>query len=195
MYYVMLSRSPDDEDMAMLEYRPDQPLRSWMGAARFSPGDGVPAERRPPPEPVRATVTRDGSGAMVEFWDFPVPLMSRRLHEALVEAGVDNLDVYRAEIVDPNTNARYDDYVAFNIVGTVSAADLTKSTFDARVPEKIVSMEFQSLTVDETRAQGALMFRLAEAVNAIVVEERVKRHVESKGFDTVFFAAPEDWAG
>jgi hypothetical protein len=195
MYYVMVAQSPDDEDMAMLRYRPDEPLRSWSSATKFSSAPGVPPEEQPPPEPIRAEVKPNRSGAMIEFWDFPVPLMTKRLYQALCDAGVSNVDVYAAEIFDPNTNTRYDNYVAFNIVGKVAAADLSQSDVDERVPERIVSMEFRSLAIAEGATTGALMFRLAESVNAIVVDERVKRHVEAQGFETVAFVVPEDWAG
>jgi hypothetical protein len=59
----------------------------------------------------------------------------------------------------------------------------------------MISMDFNSLAIDEAAAGGALLFRLAESVNAIVVHERVRRHLEASGITTLTFIEPEDWAG
>ena len=131
---------------------------------------------------------------MLELWDAPLPLMTRRLYEALRKAGVDNVDAYTAEIVNPKSGQTWD-YVAFNIVGKIPAADLEKSKIAPSSTERGISMDFDSLSIDERAARGALLFRLAESVNAIVVHECVKRHVEQIGIDTLTFVVPEHWAG
>lgn len=195
MYYVMKCLSPYSGGLAMLSYKPDHPSRSWAQADRFSTNPEDEPYLRAPPEPIRAQVKKNRSGVMAEFWNVPVPLMTKRLHNALRNAGVSNIDTYAAEIVDPNTNVTYDSYVAFNIVGKVAAADLAESSIDARVPERMISMDFDSLAIDEDAARGALLFRLAESVNAIVVHERVKEQLEAAGIDTLTFIEPQDWAG
>jgi len=186
MYYMLHCFSPKDADNAMLTYTPDDPLRSWAEGARFDDS---------PPEPVRAEVKKGYGGNMAEFWDDPVPLMTKRLHAALRAAGVANLDTYEAIIYDPATKKTYDNYVAFNLIGTVSAADLKASRYDATVPERMISMDFDSVVIDPKATRDALMFRLAESVNAIVVHEKVKQHLEANGIDTLTFIVPEDWAG
>lgn len=186
MYYMMHCFSPPDRDNAMLSYTPDDPLRSWAEGARFDD---------PPPEPVRAEVKRGYAGNMAEFWDDPVPLMTTRLLEALRGAGVGNLDTYKAVIADPAGKREYTNYVAFNIVGTVAAADLKKSKVDPGNAAKMIAVDFDSVTIDPKATRGALLFRLAESVNAIVVHEKVKRAVEASGITTLTFVEPEDWAG
>jgi hypothetical protein len=103
MYYVMKCLSPYTGPLAMLSYRPDHPSRSWAQADKFSTNPAEPAYLRAPPEPVRVQVKKNRSGVMAEFWDVPVPLMTKRLFHALQGAGVENIDTYDAEIVDPNT--------------------------------------------------------------------------------------------
>jgi hypothetical protein len=186
MYFIMHCFSPMEADQAMLTYRPDDPFRSWRGGARFED---------PPPEPVQAEVEPRYRGLMAEFWDSPLPLMTKRLLSALQEAGVTNLDTYTAEIFDSTENRTYDNYVAFNIIGKISAADLNQSSYDATLPERMVSMDFDSVVIDENATRGALMFRLAESVNAIVVHEKVKQYLEESGIDTLTFIPPEEWAG
>jgi|RhiMetdeSRZDD1v2_1073273.scaffolds.fasta_scaffold1662826_1 hypothetical protein len=195
MYYVMTCLSPDVGYLAMLSYEPDHPSRSWAQADKFSTNPEDPAYLRAPPEPVRAQVKKNRSGVMAEFWDDPVPLMTKRLFKALEAAGVRNIDLYKAEIFDPNTGTTYKDYVAFNIVGKVAAADLARASVDTRSPERMIAMDFNSLAIDEAAAGGALLFRLAESVNAIVVHERVKNYLEANGINTLTFIEPEDWAG
>jgi len=57
------------------------------------------------------------------------------------------------------------------------------------------AMNINSLTIDESKTRGALMFRLAEAVNGIVVHKSVKNAIEAAGVDTLTFIPPEEWVG
>jgi hypothetical protein len=97
--------------------------------------------------------------------------------------------------VDPINNRVINDYVAFNLIGAVAAADLEKSDFNAANPERMIAVDFDSVTIADDATQGALMFRLAQSVNAILVHQRVKDQIEAAGIDTLTFIPPEDWAG
>jgi hypothetical protein len=101
-------------------------------------------------------------GAMAEYWDDPVPVMTKRLLATLQAAGVANLDTYQAVIFDPNQNVTYDDYVAFNLVGAVSPDDAKAARIDPA---------------------AELMFRYDSS--SIVVHEKVKAHLEASGIDTL----------
>ncbi|XXT19894.1 hypothetical protein WME94_57700 [Sorangium sp. So ce429] len=186
MYWIMLCPSPVHGDHALLEHEPDDPFRSWMSGARFED---------PPPEPIVATVMPGYSGVMAELWQVPVPLMTERLLAVLRRAGVDNLDTYHAEVHDTETKEVRTDYVAFNVIGLVMAADLNRALFDVDQPDRKISMFFDALAIDDTAAMSLLMFRLGEAVNTLVVHERVKQAVEAAGLNTIRFLTPEDWAG
>jgi hypothetical protein len=48
-------------------------------------------------------------------------------------------------------------------------------------------------TIDELKIKGALMFRLAECITAIVIHDSVKRTIESAGIDTLEFVSPDKW--
>lgn len=197
MYYILHCPSPlEAERTAMLTHKRDHPFRSWSSGRRFSTNVADPAQKRTPPEPVRAEI-KSGyeDGVLKELIEVPVPLMTKRLHKALQDAGVSNIDTYRAEILNPKTGKVNQDYVAFNVIGAVAAADLKKSDFDASSPERMISMGFDSLAIDAAKAHGALLFRLAENVGAIVVHEKVKKHLEAAGIDTLAFIPPEEWAG
>lgn len=55
--------------------------------------------------------------------------------------------------------------------------------------------EFERGCLLPAKTRGTLMFRLAEAVNAIVIHEKVKAAVQAAGIDTLTFMPPEDWVG
>ncbi|RKG93161.1 imm11 family protein [Corallococcus terminator] len=187
-YYVLGVQDPDVGDRARLIYTRDHPLRSWMTGARFD---------RPPPEPIPLKLrgTDEEGWVLGDLWLTPITVMSRRLHEALLRAGVDNLETYAVELTDPEAGTVYQDFVAFNLIGRVAAADAGSTRFAPGTKERTVSADIDSLAIDPARALGARMFRLAESVNAILVHAAVKEAIESAGISTLTFLAPEDWAG
>lgn len=185
MYFVLSCMSPLHAHKALITYEPDDPWRNWQMGRRFTAD---------PPVPVSATIEPGESGEMVEMWDGPLPLMTRRLAQALRRAGVDNLDLYEAEILDVESGTLHRGYVAFNVIGAVAAADLAKSDYRAE-GGPLISVDFDSLYVDERKARGALLFRLAESINAILVHESVKSSIEAEGIDTLTFSGPAQWFG
>lgn len=182
---MIACEAPNGRYPAMISYYPDKPGRSWMLGSRFI---------EPVIEPVVVKVRFRNKSTLLEMFDVPVPLMTDRLHKILLDAGVSNLDVYTAKLTDKDNGKIYDGYLAFNIVGVISAADLSKSEFEA--PDgPLVSVDFISLTIDENKTGGALMFRLAESVNGIVVHKSIKKAIESAGIDTIKFISPKEWIG
>ena len=185
MYFILRSDSPLGKEAYNLQ-RIDQFSKSWMTGDRFGEGNE-------PPSPLRLRVDPEIPGdLLLEYYEAPVPLMSKRLVDALQQSGVDNLDVYPAEIIDESSGDVIDSYFAVNIIGTVSAADPEQSVTDPEV-EGIISAAFDSLVIDEEAAGGQLIFRLAEDVSAVLVSERVVDAIEPMGFETLEFVDPEDW--
>lgn len=185
MYFMLECLSPAKGYIAAVEHRDDDPMRCWNCAERFE---------KPPPVPLRPRLRMRRDSVLAEMWKAPLPLMTQRLHQALLACGVANLDVYSAVLLDPRSGQEYTNYVAFNLIGAVAAADLRESKHSA--PDgPMISVDFDSLVIDENRTRGALMFRLAEAVNGIVVHESVKQGIEASGIDTLTFIPPEKWAG
>lgn len=183
MYYMLECLDPADGFMALLDYRSDDPRRSWTRGKPF---------KNLPSLPVKASLKMRENSKLIEMWAWPVPLMTKRLHDVLLKAGVANLEVFPAELEDPASGAVRSNYVAFNIVGVIAAANLAESNYDA--PDApLVSVDFDSLSIDSEKANSALMFRLAESTNGIVVHESVKAAIEAAGIDTLNFVRPEDW--
>jgi hypothetical protein len=125
----------------------------------------------------------------------PIPFMHNTLYEALRAAGVDNLQVFDAVIIDKKRGIEYRDYKAFNIVGTVAAADLGGSTMMGTSESDLIDVDFDRLVLDEKKCAGFLLFRLAENITAIIVSEAVKNEVERRGIKGIFFYASGEWSG
>jgi hypothetical protein len=182
-------QSPFDYEPAILSYTPDRmpddKLRGWMSGKRFI---------TPPVEPIKIEIEQGESGMILEYYNVMIAIMSRRLAKALADAGISNIDFYETEIYDHETRETYHDHLAFNLIGTIAAADLSKSIYEA--PDgPVISVDFDSVSIDEKKTRGALMFRLAEAVNGVVVHESIKNAIEAAGIDTLTFFRPEEWVG
>ncbi len=130
----------------------------------------------PVQEPIQC-VLEPGSGAVMPDLIPSSPLFSQRFVDILRGAGIRNLDIYDAEVIDRERGRTYTHYKAVNIIGRVSCADLEKSEY---VPgHKPPLMEFEKLVIDESKTMGLPLFRLAEAVQFILVSEAVKQAIES----------------
>lgn len=191
MYYVMTCLSPIEDGHAVINHKRDHPFRSWHSGTPFR-AEATQPYKHPPQVPIVTTIEKGDEGVMAEFWDNPVPLMTRKLYQLLVGSGVDNLDVYPAEIREEVSGKIHSDYVAFNLIGSFAATDLQASKYtDNEAPQ--TDGGFTSLKLDESKAQGLLLFRLAEAVNAIVVHEKIKMQIEASTITTLTFLPPERW--
>ena len=96
--------------------------------------------------------------------------MHKRLIAALHECGVDNLEIYETVIQSRTDGSECRDYDAVNIIGLVAAAHMEKST--ARAEEDsdgLVDVDFDGLVIDEAKAAGFPLFRLAECTSGIVI--------------------------
>lgn len=146
-------------------------------------------------EPIRLEWDPHSSGPKLSFYKPVMPLFRKEIVAAMREAGVDNIDCYRAEIRDAKTGEVDEDYIAVNIVGLVSAADLSRSESDDPSGTGMIDMDFDSLAIDEQKARGFKMFRLAESTSGIVIHRTVKEHLESKGGFGLVFVHPSEWIG
>lgn len=152
--------------------------------------------KRPPPEPIRVDIDPDNENdPMPDLWKGPVPIMSARLLKVLRDVGVDNIDAYVTEFYDSKGTKVESECFAINVVGKLAAADLEKSDYDEAQPDRLISMDFDSLAVSEDKARGMLLFRLAESVTTILIHENVKQAIEDAGISGVEFYYPEQWAG
>ncbi|WP_431688125.1 imm11 family protein [Hahella sp. NBU794] len=149
----------------------------------------------PPPNPLRFTLSpynphsADDSHHMPSFFRAAAPVFSDELIAALRECGVDSLDVYDLELIDPDSDQVYTHYKVVNIVSLVSAADMERSIVTAHDPTNsaLHDVDFERLVVDPERTNGHNFFRLAESTNMLIAHESVKQHLQAKGFTDLAF--------
>lgn len=161
---------------------------SWKSGARFDQDEAD----FPVPISIDFERRRGYIGPPMELIDVGVPLMSARLHQALLEAGVTNLDVYPAELANRGGIETHL-YFAYNVIGRVSAVDLGKSELSSADGRFKSDASVELLVLDPARIRGLHMFRLDENVNALVVSHHVKLAIENSGIDTLRFFVPEEW--
>ena len=129
------------------------------------------------------------------MYEDAIPIMRDELIRALQKAGVDNLEFFPAVLQDPGQGKEYDNFKAFNVVGLVACADPEASVLMGTSNSTRIDVDFESLVIDETKTGGALLFRLAESVSAVVVHEKVKTEVEASGIEGMIFLGPGEWSG
>jgi hypothetical protein len=172
---------------ARLGKGPDMDDAPWYGGQPLS---------QPVAEPLVYTLDPKRPGNIrVMYDDAAYPLMRDDLIEALRAAGVDNLQLFGATIVDPATGLRHTNYKAFNIIGLVTAADMAKSVRAATSDSMLIDVDFDSLAIDKSKANPFRLFRLAESVDAIIVDSVVKNEVELRGIPGMVFYTPDTWSG
>ena len=161
---------------------------NWRNGKKLKPNE----ENVPVPINIGFEPFRNYTGPPRELCDVGVPIMSKRLADALAEVGVDNLQLFPVILRNTVTGQVYD-YLAFKVVGLVAAADLNASESTVHDDKPVADMSFETLVIDETKTHSLLMFRLAENINALMVHDKVRKHILSKGIDTLTFTRPEDW--
>ena len=147
------------------------------------------------PSPLKFELDPQRPGKMKAMYETGILLMRNDLLLAIKAAGVDNLEVFNAIIIDPTTNAEHANYKAVNIVGTIACADRDESDISEEDDVDMISMSFESLVIDDVKAGGLLMFRLAEAVNAIVVHEKVRNSIMENQVPNMHFYKSGEWSG
>jgi hypothetical protein len=169
-------------------------IEDWDATEGFEDwGVGRVAENQPQNPVVINVVPHGGyAGLPDEYMDSNVPLMSKRLKEAIESAGVDNLRFLPITLRNAETGTTYD-YFAFNLIGLVDAVDLGKSTMTSHDGDFVGDTAISDLGVDEAATRGLFMFRLKQKFSVILVHRKVKEAIERVGIPSVKFIAPEDF--
>lgn len=182
IYYELTSENPNRMLLGGI-FHPD-PAESWSLGRRF---------KTPPPVPVVAKIKAGFENKeLLPLFTTP-ELMSNEFYSAMLEAGVDNLDVYDAVIRSKDGAVEFKGYKAFCVVGLIDAADLERTKFSADNPSRQIDASIEQLALDESKLGGVLCFRLAEYTGSVFIHEKVKRHLEKKNFPSVVFREVKDF--
>lgn len=199
-YFVLKCLNPPGKAYYTLQAEYPASDKVWHKGALLSETSEWDNEH-PPGQPI--VLTTDAEPDNPEMFMYPeltwtpIPLMTRRLVAAFQEAGVSNLQTYVTDLstTEGATPPPRDHYLAVNIVGVVSAADLANSEISPTSTETLIAMDFDSLRIDPMRTHDVLMFRLAENTSAVLVHERIRDRIEANGIVTLTWLRPEEWAG
>jgi hypothetical protein len=105
-------------------------------------------------------------------------LMQLRLAQVLRSAGVDNLQLFPANIRREDAADEISGYTTFNVVGRIACAALKKSKSMPVANSKF----FTDLTIDPAKTSGQLMFRLHESPLLVLLHESVAKLIEAENF-------------
>jgi len=195
MYYAIFPVSDDDGNMMSFTYKKDHRHRSFHEGQKFTSDPDAPIWKQYPEVPIRLEIEDgDEDAPFPSFLRMPIPIMSKKLLEAIRSTGVNNIDTYEAELYYPDGSLASKDYVVFNLIGVIMAADMEKSVYDPDQPDRMIAMSFDSLTIDERKTYGFLMFRLAENITTILIHERVKQAIEDAGIELIRISKTENVA-
>ena len=178
MYYVMDCKPKIREDGgAVLSLNNNFKL---AGIRLWKTGSLIKKERTiniPNPVTLDFDACNGYRGSPREITDLGIPVMSKRLCDVLLNAGVDNLELFPAKLKNKQTDQVFDYYV-YNILGLLDSMSLQQSANEA----------------SESKINDLLLFRLTENVSAIIVHESLEKAIEEAGITTVSFIKPENFS-
>jgi len=193
MYYVINdldnpSIDEDDDDAPFLEIHEElitNPRRGWHSGAILADPPLKPIE-------IEATPHFGYQGPPPDYYDDAISLMSPRLAKVLKDAGVDNIVYYPVTIKYRETDLKYE-WLAFNILGLISAVDDAKSDITNPDGKNLINSTIKGFSIDISKTHHQLLFRLAENVMITLVHEDIKKAIEESGINTFSFSKTEDW--
>lgn len=123
-------------------------------------------------------------GKLPTFFESPALIARREFAQALVDAGVSNVEQMPVVIKDETHGREIDGYLFLNIVGRVACLNVDRSDSDEldegmRVVDRAV--------LDAGRAPPAGLFLLDEDTDCMIVSERVHAALKAGRFDDVRF--------
>jgi hypothetical protein len=131
------------------------------------------------------SVGKDEEGSETEplmFAFIPTPcVMHKSFLETLRTAGVDNIQAFPAVLHETRNGRKWTDYVAANIVGLVSCANVAQS----KATPLADVYYFHNLVIDPSKTGDLLLFRLAESQTTIIVHEKVAEAIKAGDFEGV----------
>lgn len=129
-------------------------------------------------QPICLEIDPDSGDAMPDAFLVGIPLFSEKLLAILNKEKVDNIQLYRVEIADKRTSKTFMNYMAVNIVGKVSCANLEKSRYIEGSGPPL--MYFEKLVLNKGISNDYQIFRLAESSDIIINERLANQMMEQK---------------
>lgn len=153
---------------------------------------GAPLQK-PLPEITFLVNTLEGLYQQDSLWaGLPYMVFSPKLREALIGAGVTNIEYYPVKIKNRETGEIISDYKIANIVGLIACMDKEHSVYvpDPKIPDRMKNITRLVLDISKIQ-EGHLLFRLAERRTIVLCHQSVRDMLLSKGITGVRFIEVE----
>ena len=135
--------------------------------------------------PVAFEIDLDTEGRrMPTLFMTPAFVTRRAFHDALLAAGVNNVDAYPAVIQNTETGEEFTDYLFLNVVGRVRCADMAASEYKAIGPG--INL-IDRVVVEESKLPSVHIFRLDEDPLKVVISDRLYERLGDAGFDDIYY--------
>ena len=129
---------------------------------------------------IEVELWQNGGDGLAEMFLDSIPLFSQKLIKVLKKSGVDNLQTFPVDIVEREGREIDEVYLAVNIIGAFKYSDTGLS-----------ELTDKSLLIGHNNELK--MFRSAESLSSIIVNESVKQALEKSGFKYLQFrSVPND---
>jgi hypothetical protein len=182
--YFVLRRNINDTTARITDpYNLPRRARNWISGELLS----VPV-----PNPIIFTVEEGDEGELGTYYNTGAPLMSNKLVEILQSLGVDNLELHDALIREVVSGNLYYTHRAVNIIGKIRITDKLNSQVSSI---KGLAQWVHKMVPDSAAARGALVFRMAEGLGQIIVQQKIKDAIEAHNLPLIYFTALEDFSG
>jgi hypothetical protein len=124
--------------------------------------------------PLAFQVSHSADDPPKHFLEQTIPVWSTMLHQAILGAGIRNLDAYEAVLQNRKARKNWHSYLAINIIGMAACADMRKSEFDviATLPSGVKYAKFDKLVIKASLIPKLHLFRLAQDPGCVIASER-----------------------
>jgi hypothetical protein len=126
-------------------------------------------------EPVRVVLAADRNRGS-DFIELPCAVVSDRMRSALDRAGVDNIQYLRASLEQRLSDRAIGGYWIANVIGSLACVDHAESVMENA--SEFYAGELLDFQIDVRATHGFGLFRVAEDLRLIAVQDRVRAVLE-----------------
>lgn len=130
--------------------------------------------------------------------DMGCSVVSERFRNLLVSLGVDNIQYYKATVLEREGEQAKEGYYAANIVGLVDCIDRDASQMRADYDDdgKLdIIYGINKLVLTEPMPECGLLIRAYAFTRLILIDDSLKDSIETNGITGVRLISPERWDG
>lgn len=140
------------------------------------------------------------SGGMTDYAvsDMGCSVVSERFKNVLISLGIDNIQYFKASVIEREGEPAKEGYYAANIVGLVDCIDREASQMRADYDDDgnlDIIYGISKLVLTESMPESGLLFRAYPFTRLILIDESLKESIEASGITGVRLISPERWDG